>query len=393
MKTLRANPTVSFIVPCYKLAHLLPECVHSILAQTYEDFEVLIMDDCSPDDTPTVAQAFHDPRVRHIRNESNLGHLRNYNKGIDLARGEYIWLISADDRLRQPYILEKHVNVMESNPKVGYVICPAVELVDGVEKRVGQYSVVAPDDKVFRGHEFLKILLDFNPVAAPAAMVRRSCYARFGKFPLDLPYAGDQYLWSLFALHYDVAFQHEPMVNYRLHSLSITDHLRAADLAICAENEILLRWRLKAKAEDAGYADIVKQCCRAIAFVYARQMNGCAYRGSAFRLSPGELGRSLKRFARDEKERWYISAHTYASLGDLRFQKNDMAEARACYERALRDCPWMARVWAKWALTFGGSRAGHFRRMVARLRQRVVMSRRHSVQAEAQTCAQGEISG
>src|ERR1700720_3711793 len=90
---LLMKPRVTFVVPCYKLAHLLPECVNSILSQSYQDFEVLIMDDCSPDDTPEVARSFNDPRVQHIRNEPNLGHLRNYNKGISLARGEYIWLI------------------------------------------------------------------------------------------------------------------------------------------------------------------------------------------------------------------------------------------------------------------------------------------------------------
>src|SRR3954451_17652801 len=107
------NPTVSFVVPCYKLSHLLADCVSSILAQTYGDFEVLIMDDCSPDDTPAVAQSFGDSRVQHIRNEANLGHLRNYNKGVQLARGKYIWLISADDKLRKPHVLENYVQVLE----------------------------------------------------------------------------------------------------------------------------------------------------------------------------------------------------------------------------------------------------------------------------------------
>src|SRR5437016_5697097 len=101
------TPRVTFVVPCYKLGHLLAECLKSILAQTYRDFEVLVMDDCSPDDTAEVARSFHDPRVKHIRNEPNLGHLRNYNRGLDLAEGEYIWLVSADDRLRKPYVLER----------------------------------------------------------------------------------------------------------------------------------------------------------------------------------------------------------------------------------------------------------------------------------------------
>ena len=79
-------PKVSFIVPCYKLAHLLPECVGSILAQTHEDFEILIMDDSSPDNTSEVARSFGDTRVVHMRNKVNLGHLRNYNEGIELSR-------------------------------------------------------------------------------------------------------------------------------------------------------------------------------------------------------------------------------------------------------------------------------------------------------------------
>jgi glycosyltransferase involved in cell wall biosynthesis len=57
------------------------------------------MDDCSPDNTPEVARSLQDPRVKHIRNNPNLGHLRNYNKGISLSRVKYVWLISADDYL------------------------------------------------------------------------------------------------------------------------------------------------------------------------------------------------------------------------------------------------------------------------------------------------------
>src|SRR4030095_4370191 len=95
-------PTVTFVVPCYKLAHYLRDCVESILAQEYGDFEILIMDDCSPDNTPAVAASLSDPRGRSVRKKPNLGHLRNYNKGINLARGRYLWLLSADDRLRSP---------------------------------------------------------------------------------------------------------------------------------------------------------------------------------------------------------------------------------------------------------------------------------------------------
>src|ERR1700730_9103333 len=122
------DPKVTFVLPCYKLAHLLSECVSSILDQTYTDFELLIMDDCSPDNTSEIAASFTDPRVKYIRNPRNLGHLQNYNKGIAVARGKYVWLISADDTLRRRYALERYVQLLDKHPNVGYVFSPAVRL-------------------------------------------------------------------------------------------------------------------------------------------------------------------------------------------------------------------------------------------------------------------------
>ena len=87
------SPKVTFVIPCYNLAHFLQTCVNSILAQTYGEFEILIMDDCSPDSTPEVIRCFDDPRIRYVRNAVNLGHLANYNKGIELARGKRFFLV------------------------------------------------------------------------------------------------------------------------------------------------------------------------------------------------------------------------------------------------------------------------------------------------------------
>ncbi len=161
------TPAVSFIVPCYKLAHLLPECINSILAQSYGNFEVLIMDDCSPDDTAEVAQSFRDKRVRHIRNNSNLGHLNNYNKGISLAVGRYVWLISADDYLRTPYVLKRYVDLLDDNSKIGYTYCAGFGVRNGVESHViGRYPGGEDRDSVIPGHVMLKKLLRWNFVLA-----------------------------------------------------------------------------------------------------------------------------------------------------------------------------------------------------------------------------------
>src|SRR6266550_8913150 len=124
---------VSFIVPCYNYAHFLRECVSSILRQSYPQFEILIMDDQSPDNTPEVAGAFGDARVIHVRNERNLGLVSNVNKGLGLARGEFVWAISPDDNLRNPHALERFVGFIDRHPDVGFVFSPVVHIRKGKE--------------------------------------------------------------------------------------------------------------------------------------------------------------------------------------------------------------------------------------------------------------------
>src|SRR5205823_4699154 len=109
--------------------------------------------------TPTIARTFTDPRVKYIRNEQNLGHIRNYNKGITASRGRYVWLISADDRLRSRHILRRYVEAMDLNPKIGYIFCPAVKLSNGVEGNVFSSHSYGSADRVFNGRDFIRTLL------------------------------------------------------------------------------------------------------------------------------------------------------------------------------------------------------------------------------------------
>ena len=116
------SPSVSVIVPCYRYADVLEGCVSSILEQEGVDVRVLILDDCSPDDTPAVASrlAAADARVEYRRNEQNLGLIGTANAGLEWADGDYVVLISADDVL-VPGALARATTVMEANPKVGMV--------------------------------------------------------------------------------------------------------------------------------------------------------------------------------------------------------------------------------------------------------------------------------
>lgn len=365
------TPVVSFVVPCYKLGHLLAECIQSILGQSFRDLEVLIMDDCSPDNTAEVGQLFKDERVRYIRNEVNLGHLPNYNKGISMARGKYIWLISADDCLRRPYAVERYVQMFEAHPNVGYVFCPGVDLCNGQEDGILGYSVLAGKDTVFEGRRFLTKLIHENRIVAAAGMVRRECYEKAGMFPLDMPWGGDWYLWCLFAYHFDVAYLAEPLVCYRRHTSSMTHILMENDMGACYSDDIRIPWNIKALADKDGCREVSRECLRSIAAEYARRMVGKHYKAaeSYSVMTNEQFEESLARNTAKPSEREWVRALVYARMADQYYERGQFALARRFYYKSLRRDPWASKIWAKGLLVSCGKLGVEFRRKLPGLRR------------------------
>jgi glycosyltransferase involved in cell wall biosynthesis len=356
------SPKVTFLVPCYRLSHLLPECINSILAQSYQDFEILILDDCSPDDTPAVAASFGDSRVIHIHNEQNLGNINNYNKGISLARGEYVWLISADDRLRKPYLLHRYVELMEKNPQVGYVFCPVIGLVDGSETDILPYVYHGTEDKIIDGRVFLRSLLSGNSVSAPSAMVRKACYDKISVFPA-MPFSGDWYLWSVFALHADVAYLAEPMVNYRSHNLNLTKVLRKTDRRIVNRDEFAAMWKIKGDAEKAGYPDIAKACEEAIIGRYASKLEP-----SEDQYSEEDLEKSLFEFVERKENVPPIMAQVLTTFANNCYRKEAYSSALEFYRKAIRINPWRPGIWSRYLSVILGKPGKSVRLFVGALR-------------------------
>ena len=374
------TPCVSFVVPCYKLGHLLPQCINSILSQTYTDFEVLIMDDCSPDNTSDVARSFDDPRVKYICNELNLGHLRNYNKGIGLSRGKYVWLISADDYLRRPYILQRYVELMDKHPNIGYTFCPGVGVRDGQETAVLDYSTYGKRDRLVNGHVFLKALFTHNLVVAASAMARRECYEQVSLFPLDdvwagsnidLGWNGDWYLWCAFALFFDVGYFAEPMVCYREHDLSMTNVVtRQENIERCAGAEIAMLWMIRQKAKEAGLERISKACLLALGQEYAQHGASKPCGRSTSCISVRQFEESLCRNTESETERNCIRARFAAGIGDSVWLRGDRQTAKKMYIVSLQKDPRMAKVYAKLLLLLLGRPGQYIRTLLRSLRVR-----------------------
>ena len=114
MTTRHETPKVSVIVPTHNRADLLPRAVDSVLAQTYGDYEMVIVDDCSSDNTQDVIAGFSDPRIRSFRHDRNRGQSAAINTGIAHARGEYIGFLDDDDEWL-PTKLEGQVALLEAS--------------------------------------------------------------------------------------------------------------------------------------------------------------------------------------------------------------------------------------------------------------------------------------
>jgi len=351
------TPAVSFVIPCYKLAHLLSECVNSILAQTYDNFEVLIMDDCSPDNAATVAQSLTDPRIKYIRNEQNLGHLANYNKGIGLSRGRYVWLISADDRLRRNYVLERYVRLMEENPRVGYVCCPGIGLENGVETSLVDCGYFGTRDKIFDGCDFIATSLRMGyGLLAPSVMVRKDCYDRISTFPLDMPHQGDWYLWFRWAFEYDVAYLCEPMVNYRSHDLNIMKDLLRRVPDTVFRDEVNVLWRTKSHCEQKGFIALMGRCEDSLAAKYARAAASSIYSDvtSHRRMSIAQCDQALRARVSSVSEYRRFRSKFYVYMANQHWRHRAFARARRNYALALRDNWKMPHVWLKTLVLLAG---------------------------------------
>lgn len=351
------DPLVTFVVPCYNLAYLLPECLNSILVQTYPDFEVLVMDNCSPDNTPEVVQSFRDPRVKYVRNETNIGHTLNFNKGIAMARGKYVWLVSADDFLVSPHALGRYVDVMERNPQVGYVFsCATTAHGANHTREVPSWAYCGKTDRIWKGRTFLRRLIRNNCIIMSSVMARKECYERRGLFALNLPHANDWYMWCTLALHYDVAYFAEPMVCCRVHGESLTAAFNRGNNHVCIADEINVLRSVARQAELAGLPSLRRACNASIASHVVQAMRSSPA-GDATKpgLSESDLEVLLQHKARDAKDEKDLRARLSVAIGDAAFWRGDRTRAIRSYSEVLKLRPWWVKSWAKYLLLRSGT--------------------------------------
>ena len=249
-----SSPSVSVIIPNFNHARFLRRRIESVLHQTYQDFELILLDDCSTDDSRSVISEYSDDaRVRTHFNEKNSGStFKQWNKGVRLARGEYVWIAESDDYAGER-LLEKLVGVLATERTATFAYCRSNRILEN-DQQDGFWDFYLADRDPLRWasdfrsdgrEECQQYFVHSNPVANASGVVfRKSVYERVGGADESLRLCGDWKLWAAMALEGTVAYLGEPLNYFRSHSANISSVSRHGGLNI-AESLEVVNWILK----------------------------------------------------------------------------------------------------------------------------------------------------
>jgi len=285
-------PKVSVIIPCYNGARWLSEAIESVLAQTYTDYEIIVVDDGSTDNSADVVRSYPDNRLRYYYQE-NRGLPAALNSGIELSRGNYIAFIDVDD-LWLPDKLEKQLRVMENLPHGGLVYSSCY-VIDEIGNVIGLHRApLLRRDMVAK-----KLFIEGNFILKPTVLVDVRWLRKVGLFDEEMLYCEDHDMWIRLAM---------------------------SSCEILCIDEPLAMWRGSGSGKSAQIAD--------------------AEYGLRLTEKLCLLFPSLKPFAHKRQ------ARVYTELGRRHLRRQDYAQGRAALKLAIRCDPTQLRIYAYLGETF-----------------------------------------
>ncbi|HXZ94924.1 MAG TPA: glycosyltransferase, partial [Dehalococcoidia bacterium] len=200
------DTSLSVIIPTYNRAETVGRAIQSVLDQTYQDFEIVVVDDGSKDNTEEVVKSFNDKRVKYIKHERNEGVAAARNTGIKATRRKYIAFQDSDDEWLPEKLEKQMVCFRTASSNIG-VVYTAFLRVEGDKK-----TYVPSPEVIQKEGDIYDSLLRGNFVATPAAVVKRECFAKVGMFDEDIPCLEDWELWLRISKHYHFRCIDEPLV-------------------------------------------------------------------------------------------------------------------------------------------------------------------------------------
>jgi glycosyltransferase involved in cell wall biosynthesis len=214
-------PSVSVIIPTHNRADFLRGALSSVLNQTYQNFEIIVVDDASSDDTATVVAAFNDERIRFLRHDTNKGGSAARNTGILASKCDYIAFLDDDDEWL-PDKLRKQIEILvTSPPEVGGVYTGCLD----IDKTSGK--VVRQHIPTKRGDLSRDLLIENCVGGTSTMLLKKVCLQQVGLFDESLPRSQDYDLWIRISREFLFECIHEPLFIYHVHGSKISTDLRA----------------------------------------------------------------------------------------------------------------------------------------------------------------------
>ena len=212
-------PKVSVVIPTHNRASFLRAAIQSVLNQTFQDFEIIVVDDASEDETPEVIRSFTEPRIQYVRHETNKGQGVTRNNGLSRASGEYVAFLDDDDEWL-PQKLEQQVRLLDSSPaKVGLIYSGFYRADVSTTRVVNRFI---PEK---RGYVFAAMCQQNWIGTCSTVLIRRACLEKIGLFDEGLAASADYDMWLRISKEFEVEYITEPLVFYSLHENRIsTNH-------------------------------------------------------------------------------------------------------------------------------------------------------------------------
>ncbi|MBD3426746.1 MAG: glycosyltransferase [Candidatus Omnitrophica bacterium] len=273
------EPTVSVILPTFNRANILRRSIDSVLGQTYSDFELIIVDDGSSDNTAELVAGVNDPRIKYIKHENNSGLPAARNTGLKHARGRFIAFQDDDDQWLEDRLKVQVSLLNKTDEDTGVVYCDSIKMEQGVKSYL--YSPSRSGKSGDLHHDFLM----GNFVTVIATLVKRECFLKVGNFDESLPSFEDWDMWLRISKHFKFRYSDEPLVIVHITEGSMTADIskivRARKLILQKHyNEFMQNRKLLAK-------NYVQLACEL--YSIGRMSEGRAYSFKALRIAPFDL--------------------------------------------------------------------------------------------------------
>jgi glycosyltransferase involved in cell wall biosynthesis len=207
------NPKVTVIIPTYNRAHLIKRAIKSVLNQTFQDFEIIVVDDGSTDNTEEVVKSFNDLRIKYIKHQKNLGASAARNTGIKNSKGEYIAFLDSDDEWLSEK-LERQIKIFEEtkDKRLGFVYCGAI-FID--EKKNKEIKRLLPKK---RGDVYKDMLFDSITYGGSHNLIKKEVFDKCDLFDEKEVFKKggqeDYEMWLRIAKKYNFDFTKEYLVKY-----------------------------------------------------------------------------------------------------------------------------------------------------------------------------------